>query len=83
MLLYKGNMLIERWLTDSAEMDKASLLNVNEYIALWREHLCRIIWFMRGVNEKIVRMANQEEGCAGRFWEGRFKSQACWMRRRY
>ncbi len=31
---------------------------------------------MRGVNETIARMANEEEGIKGRFWEGRFKSQA-------
>ncbi len=31
---------------------------------------------MRGVNETIARMANEEEGAKGRFWEGRFKSQA-------
>ena len=31
---------------------------------------------MRVVNESIVRMANAEDGVMGRFWEGRFKSQA-------
>ena len=31
---------------------------------------------MRALSEFIARKANQEEGTRGRFWEGRFKSQA-------
>ena len=42
----------------------------------WRSRLINVSWMMRALNECIARRANKEDKVSGRFWEGRFKSQA-------
>ena len=73
--LFHGNQLVDRYMAGScptvAERESAKGI-----IEQWRERLFDISWFMRCLNEGIARDANREDGCKGRFWEGRFKSQA-------
>lgn len=63
-----------RWKT-VVKLNSATVYPLEE-IQRWRENLQSISWFMRFMNEFIARRANKEDDVTGRFWEGRFKSQA-------
>ena len=73
--LFSIPVLVSRYFkgetTTKAECDEAEKI-----LSLWRERLCDISWFMRCLNEHLARRANEEDNCTGRFWEGRFTSQA-------
>jgi hypothetical protein len=47
-----------------------------ELVETYRSRLNSISWFMKSLDEWISRKANREDGCTGKFWEGRFKCTA-------
>jgi REP element-mobilizing transposase RayT len=66
--------LVERWLSGAASAAETEV--AHQLLGCWRQRLHDISWFMRSLNEHLARRANAEDQCTGRFWEGRFKSQA-------
>lgn len=89
LVLFVNNTLAEQWCEEEVQIrwgqifpqDAKSLSSYSKKeaaykVALWRHRLMDISWFMRCLNEKIARASNKEDETKGRFWEGRFKSQA-------
>jgi len=75
--LFTGPLLVTRYLSAEREtMSQAEVDTVLELAEVYRQRLYNLSWFMRTLNEDIARRANAEDGVKGRFWEGRFKSQA-------
>jgi REP element-mobilizing transposase RayT len=73
--LYQGTLLSQKYQRGDA-LSKSEMVSLEETVTIYRQRLYDISWLMRNLNEYIAREANKEDGCTGRFWEGRFKSQA-------
>ncbi|MGE4350343.1 MAG: transposase [Candidatus Berkiella sp.] len=84
VVLYVEDKVVENWSEAEIIRRWASIFpkdaeenkHLKQKIQLWKERLTSISWFMRCLNERIARDVNEEDDTAGRFWEGRFKSQA-------
>ncbi|HKJ16176.1 MAG TPA: hypothetical protein VJ984_02355 [Xanthomonadales bacterium] len=73
--IFTGPPWVRRWVY-GVTIDAHEQRLLDQWLNMVRSRLCDISWFMRCLNEPIARMANAEDDCTGRFWEGRFKSQA-------
>jgi REP element-mobilizing transposase RayT len=84
---WSDDEVVERWSTlfrvppvvqrgREADASEAERDIAQAMVKDWRIRLRDISWFMRCLNEHLARSANAEDECTGRFWEGRFKSQA-------
>jgi REP element-mobilizing transposase RayT len=73
--LHRGTLLSQKFMRN-ALLSESEWISLKETIAVYRQRLYDISWFMASLSEPIARQANKEDGCTGRFWEGRFKSQA-------
>ncbi|NIP72496.1 MAG: transposase [Gammaproteobacteria bacterium] len=73
--LFRGQLLVDRYRAGKP-LTGAESQAVRKLAETWRARLVDLGWFMRCLNEPIARQANAEDSCKGRFWEGRYTSQA-------
>ena len=75
--LFDGPLPVQRWLAGEGDtLTEAEDRLVTEWAETYRARLSDLSWYMRVLNETIARQANTEDRVKGRFWEGRFRSQA-------
>ena len=74
--LFTGAEVAQRFRAEPNALCPAEETLLDTWVETYRSRLQDLSWFMRVLNESIARQANAEDGVKGRFWEGRFRSQA-------
>ena len=72
--IHYGTHLTRQYCKDQ-KLDLELMSTLIATVNIYRKRLSDLSWFMRDLNEYIARLANEEDKCTGRFWEGRFCSQ--------
>ena len=82
VVLWSDEEVASRWFRackcpDEETRDKRICAALSDPVRLkeLRKRLSCLSWFMRYINEPIARQSNKEDGCSGRFWQGRFDSK--------
>jgi len=73
--LYKGTFISQAYVKNET-LQPSQMKLLKETVSTWRKRLMEISRLMWVLNETTAREANKADHCTGRFWEGRFKSQA-------
>ena len=74
--IFKGTSISRKCIEGDEELSTSERIQLKKSVKLWRGRLQDISWFMRIINENLARISNKEDNCTGRFWEGRYSSQA-------
>jgi REP element-mobilizing transposase RayT len=72
--LYKGTLLTQQYCRGD-KLSEPLLATVKSTAETFRKRLIKISWLIGYINEKVARIANAEDNCKGRFWQGRFQMQ--------
>lgn len=86
-VLWSKEEVAERWLraypgsldlpknASRRAIKKREIMSNDKKVALYRQRLGNLSWFMGRLNEPLAKSSNAEDCCTGKFWEGRFSSQ--------
>jgi hypothetical protein len=65
--LHRGTLLSQKFMRNEL-LSENEWISLKETIAIYRQRLYDISWFMASLSEPIARQANKEDGCTGRFY---------------